>query len=236
MRKLIAAAIGLCLAASAVAAQGRQLPESVNCERDPMHPDEVWERTEAHCLGLLPEIAQRTGDELRLILDNGEAKTFKDVEEGCAPKNFVFESCFVFRLEAYVRIGNSFVVYKGYMECGYYILVDRRSGEEVELESMPEYSPAGTWFVSVNASELCTRPYDVAIWSTATNPPAQAWEYAQAPGGVTNEAFEFVRWDGEDRIELRAYVYDGKGGSQQYDTEAVRTMQGWQVRRPWAQP
>jgi hypothetical protein len=230
MRTLIVAAIGLCLMALACAAQSPRLPESVNCERDPMRPDEVWERTEAHCLGLLPEIAERNGKELRLTLDNGEAKTFQDVEEGCGPEKFVFERCFVYQLEAYFRIGNSFVVYHGYMECGYYILVDRRSGEEIKLDAMPIYSPNGTWFVSVNDSELCDRPYDVAIWSAAS-PPQPEFRYAQAKGGPS-ETWEFVAWDGEDRIKLRASLWDGKDW-QTHDTEAVRTMRGWQLKRPW---
>jgi hypothetical protein len=233
VRAIIAAVFGLCLLAPSAGAQSRQLPESVNCERDPFRPGEVWEQTEAHCLGLLPDIASRTGDTLRLTLDSGETRTFENVKEGCDSDPFVFERCFLFELEAYFQIGNSFVVHKGYMECGYYILIDRQTGEELNLDTMPIYSPGGLWFVSVNANELCGRPYDVAIWSAAS-PPQPEFQYAQAKDGPY-ENREFVAWDGEDRIKLRASLWDGKD-AQTYDTDAVRTMQGWQVKRPWAKP
>jgi hypothetical protein len=240
MRNLtVAAAFGLCVLTQSVAAQGRQLPESVNCERDPIRPGEVWERTEAHCLGLLPDIAARTGNTLRLTLDSGETRNFQNVKEGCDADPFVYERCFAFELEAYFQIGNSFVVHKGYMECGTYILIDRQTGGELNLDTMPIYSPQGSWFVSVNADDLCGRPYDVAIWSAAS-PPQPEFQYAQAKQaqqvkGVPYETWEFVAWDGEDRIKLRVFLWDGSN-EQTFDTEAIRTVQGWQVKRPWATP
>jgi len=232
MRSLsVTAAIGLCVLVQSAAAQGRQLPESVNCERDPIRPDEVWEQTEAHCLGLLPGIAARAGDILRLKLDSGETRTFQNVQKGCDSEPFVFEQCFVFTLEAFFQIANSFVVHKGYMECGYYILVDRQTGAELKLDTMPVYSPGGSWLVSVNADELCGRPYDIAIWSAAS-PPQPEFQYAQAKD-QPYEVWEFIAWDGEDGIKLKAQVFDGKGGAETYHAEAVRTAQGWQLKRPW---
>jgi hypothetical protein len=144
-----------------------------------------------------------------------------------------FEKCFVFRLQAYSRIGNSFSIRLSYSECGHFILVDRRNGEEIVLDTMPLYSPRGTWFVSANDSEACDRPYDIAIWSAGVSPAKREWDYVHASGGPY-EAWEFLGWDGETAIKLRALVSDGKGGSQTYDTEAVYTTDGWELRRPWA--
>jgi hypothetical protein len=234
MRAPIAALITLCLMAGGAAEQVWQRPESVNCARNDRYPDKFWEETEAHCLEVLKTIAVRKGDVLQLTLEDGSTRSFKDVTEGCEPTSFVFEKCYVFRLQAYSRIGNSFTVSASFMECGHYLVVDRRGGETL-LDTMPVYSPLGTRFISVNASELCDRPYDVAIWSTDVSPPKREWEYAHANGGPY-EVWEFLGWDGETTIRLRATVFDGKGGAQTYDTEAVHTAEGWRLARPWMAP
>jgi hypothetical protein len=235
MRNLVVAAISLGLMAQAAAAQTTQAPLSVDCSPRGTRSQPIWEETEAHCLGLLGGIAERTRGVLRLKMENGEPKSFEDVREGCESEPFVFEKCFVFRLLAYSQEGGSFLVNHAYSECGAIVMISRRTGEELRLPVMPTYSPNTKRLVAVDPDELCGRQYDIAIWSTVTALPTLEWQYNHSQDGPY-EVWDFVRWDGDDRIELRAQMFDGKGGAVTYDTEAIRTAQGWQLTRPWVKP
>ena len=230
IRHIIAVLIGLALAAGTAIAQKRKLPESATCELSTTPQKPAWEQTETYCLKVLEGLVVRKGGALRLILENGATKAFSDVTDGC--DEYVFEKCAFFRLHEYSRVANSFSVRVSYLECGNFIVVDRRSGKEILLYEMPIFSPKGTWFVSVNASEACDRPDDIGIWSSAVSPPKPEWQYAHPHGRY--ESWEFIGWDGETTIKLRATVFDGNGLPKTFDTEAVYTTDGWELDRPWA--
>ena len=103
-----------------------------------------------------------------------------------------------------------------------------------KLETMPEFSPGGRRFVSVNHTELGDRSYEIAIWATAPDVPKQEFRYA-TPEGDAYEYWEFVGWDGDDRIRLKVSVNEGND-HKAYETDAVRTGQGWKLNRPHKKP
>jgi hypothetical protein len=101
----------------------------------------------------------------------------------------------------------------------------RRDGDVL---GAPEFSPSGKRFVSVNNKELGSHSYDVAIWVMTPDEPKLEFRY-ETPQGDRYELWEFRGWDGEDRIKLGVNV---GGAMLPFESEAVRTRAGWQIKRP----
>jgi hypothetical protein len=203
----------------------------VICEFDDNHhpPEATRDGTEAQCLKRLPNLARRTGDVLTLRLANGKVKVFRTLTAGCESAPILHKKCISYWLSAYDPRANAFVVKVGFYEGGHIVLVSSRTGNETKLSTFPRFSPSGQHFVSVDASDMGSRDYDVAIWA-AGEPPTSEGMYEEAPGG-DYESWEFVRWDGEDHIILRVAANSDGTGYRTYDAEARRLNGGWQLRK-----
>ena len=73
-------------------------------------------------------------------------------------------------------------------------------------------------------SNACDRRYDLAIWSTATDPPSLEMKYQAAQ----YENWKIIDWQSDDRIRLKVFINSDKGPYDQ-EAEAVRTADGWKL-------
>lgn len=226
MLRLFGTTVTLLATATLLAAQAPVAP------RDCMPGTPSAEKAEAECLASLKGIAERKGDDLHLKLKNGQFKILKNITSGCPPAAFDRMKCLHLRLIAHHARSGAFLVDVSYHEGGRVLLVSGTTGAETELSAAPHYSPGGKRLVVVDATELGDRPHDIMILSAESDPPRVEWQYS-TPKGQPYEAWEFVAWNGDDRIRLRAEVHKG-GGVTRRDTEAIRTSAGWQLKRPWA--
>lgn len=171
------------------------------------------------------DMVRREGDVLELKFQNGKIKTYQSNRKAC--ENHDVEGCVIYELRAYLPSQNAFVIEgKSYEDHAHWV-ISRKTGRAVQLETRPEFSPTGKRFVSVNNKEQGSHSYDVAIWVMTPDEPKLEFRY-ERPQGDRYELWEFRGWDGEDRIKL-----ENVGGAMPpFESEAVRTKTGWQIKRP----
>ena len=176
---------------------------------------EVHCDVEAKCLAKLPGIASRSGKNLNLKLENGSTKSFPSTDR-C---EIAGESCGLTSLVDYRPSQHLFVLSAQYYESTGSIVVSRRTGEVFRIEdAAPHFSPDGKHFVVVAVSEQ-DGVNQVAIYSTSAFPPVPEWSHMPKSWSTT---FEFIRWNGNDRVKLRTF-------EQKSDAEISRTSTGWKL-------
>lgn len=227
LRRTIACAVFFCLLGARTATPETTLAKDklsfkpILCESDAN-----TKRETADCLQRFKELATRDGDELRLNMEGGKTKVYTDINGGCDPFK-----CAAFHLTAFYPSLQSFLVQKIVPECADNELVSRRSGSILHLAAtVPELSPDGKYFVSIDQDELCERAYDLAIWSTSTDPPAL--ELKRKAEAERYEYWTVLGWARDDRIKLKVWVHDlHKQPHESYDqdVEAVRSGKGWKL-------
>jgi hypothetical protein len=113
-----------------------------------------------------------------------------------------------------------------YYECGHYDLVSRWNGSVVKISAsaVPDLSPNGKYLVSTDQSDACDRGYELAIWSTSTDPPVAELKFK----AKRYENWTVTGWPGDDRIKLMVFTNDREGSYDQ-DAEAVRSEKGWKL-------
>src|SRR5215212_6399892 len=122
--------------AGSAPAQVRQPTEPVECER------------EAACLRALKGLAARQGEVLRLKLADGKWKTLGSDKKACQRNDTAH--CVIRELRAYRPEQSLFVVEWTTAGDGGSEIVSATTGEVETLDTMPEFSPSGRWFVSVD--------------------------------------------------------------------------------------
>lgn len=203
-------------------AQGAPAPnEIVYCER------------EKDCLAKLNRLAHREGHILRLKLENGATRTFKENRQACDDHDA--DECTRYDLRAYLPAQHVLVVaWSGYEESGS-LVISTRTGRSIELETLPQFSPSGRWFASVNENQIDESQYAVAIWSTAPDMPKQEFRYSPRIGSPY-EYWQFVGWDGDKQIKLKVRVDSDDGKTREMETKAVWKDQGWRLDWPLPAP
>ena len=204
-------AAALVLAGSA-SAQETNLADAVLCER------------EADCLRALRGRVSRQGEALRLRMADGQWRVLRSNKKAC-DRNEV-EKCVIRELRAHLPEQGLFVVEWTTSGDGGSEVISAATGQVATLDTMPEFSPSGRWFASVDPDELNDRQYDIGIWSVEDGEITQVFSYIRS--GSEYEAWEFQGWDGDDRIKLRVT----RPNAAPVDTEAVRTDAGWMLKRP----
>jgi hypothetical protein len=179
---------------------------------------------EADCLRALKGVAIREGNALRLKLANGQWKVMRSNRKACDQDDA--RKCVVRELRAYLPAQQVYVVEWTTSGDGGSEVVSGATGQTETLDTMPEFSPSGRWFVSIDPDELNDRRYDVALWSVTEGELKQELVYVRDPG--TYEAWEFRGWDGDQRIKLRVT----RANAEPLDTEAVYTEVGWRLKKP----
>jgi len=174
------------------------------------------------CLPLFKGLATQDGDKLQLNLENGKTKTYTSNRKACDADDG--GKCINFKIVGFYPRIQSLLVAVGYYEEAGYELVSRRTGKVLQISSIPQFSPNGKFFISVDQSDLGDRKYDLAIWSAATDPPSLAFKYK----AKQYEHWEFVDWQRDDHIRLKAYISSRQGAYDQ-EAEAVRFEKGWKI-------
>jgi len=181
---------------------------------------------ERDCLQKFSQIAKRGGNVLTLRLSNGKTKTLTDQREACEQHDG--DRCMRYELIAYYPAQRAFVVAQDFYEGGRTILVSSRTGHETELIDEPHYSPSGKWIATVAGCDAyCDNGID--IWS-ATDPPKLGLRYR--PKKDAYEHYEFVAWNGDDRLQMRAAMRVGTELRESLSIEAIRTPDGWRLTSP----
>lgn len=186
---------------------------------------------EADCLSKLKGLAQRSGDALTLKLENGQSTTIRENRRACGTEDD--DKCLVQTLRAYLPAAKVFVVHWTETEDEGAAVINAKTGQSLGLGSLPEFSPDGRTFVSVDADEMNGREYDVAIWSVADGAPKEVLRYQATSDTDSFESWAFVGWDGDNRIKLKVSLV-GTGEMQVRETDAVRTGRGWVLNWPKA--
>jgi hypothetical protein len=214
----------------ALASAERVLPrDGVNCAYGESH--EVARRLQAEekCLPQLVGIVERVGNTLAIKLKNGETKTFFSDFEACEDGDV--DRCIQYWLSAYLPKQRAVVLKVNGWESSAAALVNIDSGNETKLEDEPHLSPSGGRFVVVKATESASFDNHIAIYSATSDPPALEFAHRNEKG--TYALYSFVRWEGETRIKLKVFArVNGKRDEEEFNTEAVRTKAGWQMRGP----
>jgi hypothetical protein len=224
---LLAMTVAAMTSASVLTASATVPDAALPKENPPVQPAILCEADQnvesAGCLLRFQGLVAREGDVLRLNLENGKTKVYTGNVKAC---EIGPGECAVFRLVAFYPSLQSFLVLSSSYECGDYELVSRKSGSIVKLSSAsrPELSPAGKYFVSVDQSDACDRPYEVAIWSTSADPPVQEFKYQTKH----YENWTVADWVGDDRIKFTVMT-NGREGAYDLDAEAIRSGDGWKL-------
>jgi hypothetical protein len=199
--------------------------QSVLDTRTLCSPLEVHEGSpeEKPCLTELADAAKRDGHALTLKLKNGKTKVISDTKECEDPEKE--GSCVKRRIVGYIG-DRQFIISVEPYECGYELLVNRRTGEEMKLGSLPVLSPNKKRFVVTgsNAGGECDPEHNVAIYSLSSDPPRLEWRFWTSD---RNEDYFVSGWDSENRVLLQWDANDGKKKA----TDLKLTAQGWQLKR-----
>ena len=187
---------------------------------------------DADCQNKLKGLFTRKGDTLTLKLDGGKSKAYVGNAAACDGENVDVEKCLVFVVLKYFPQVRSYLVERGLYECGAYLFVRRRTGSETVMYSIPVLSPNAKYLLSIDQSDACDRKYDIAIWSTQTDPLKLEFKYS----AKQYENWEITGWENDTHVKLKGFI----NGKAPYDQEAelVRNESGWalQMGRKTARP
>ena len=179
---------------------------------------------DAACQNKLKGLFMRNGDTLTLKLDGGKSKTYVGNLAACDGKSVDVEKCLVFRVLSYFPQTQSYLVERGYYECGAYLFVSRHTGNETVMYAIPVLSPNAKYLLSIDQSDACDRKYDIAIWSMQADPPNLEFKYE----AKQYENWEVKAWVNDTQIKMKAFI----NGKTSYDQEAqlMRNERGWALQ------
>lgn len=180
--RILAALLAICGPWRLVAAPAAA---DVYCGKDDFKDSKEQEKV---CLAQLSELASRKGVALVLRLDGGATKTIKSNPKACQEddsKNSVRS-----HLVGYHNRARLFLVLNAYYEGWDYLLVSARNGAETLLADRPHFAGDRSTFVIVDSQQEYAQPYDFAIGTVGTTPPAIIWKNKDTVLGE----WEFQRW------------------------------------------
>ena len=128
----------------------------------------------------------------------------------------------------------------GYYEGGEWLLVSQLDGKEQQIVGPPGYSPGKKWLASANWNEGpggdSNNGIDIVPADLNSNGPA----FHYRPNDY--ELWQFVRWDGDDRLLLKVTYYEQNGTARELVTlpaEVVLRYGEWQFKNwppTWSHP
>jgi hypothetical protein len=248
---VVLAALGLLLGAREASADflpGTPCPDGFTCfsaePRDGAckHPDVVLDQEmkvtrvdgnqfsperERACLQQTAGSAIRSSAGLHLKLDNAKSRLFKDKAD-CERSP---DTCERFSLYDYFPNGRLFLVHEQGYESDAWFLVSQRDGRKQRVVAPPGYSPQKRWLASVYATEGpddANNGFDILPADMDANEPAIHYRPADY------ELWEFVRWDGENRLLLNVTVHEYGGSALVTRPAEVGLVNGKWVLNKWS--
>lgn len=172
----------------------------------------------------------RYSDELRLTFLSGTARTYKDnrARNACEQGQGPYTSCPRYVLYDYFPEHGLFLINVGYYESEEWVLVRQLNGKEEKIVAPPRYSPDKKWLASVNWSEGPGQNNGIDIVPTALNPALRLFHYRPKDYAL----FEFVRWDGSDRLAMRVTIRP----QSTFPVEVVEKNGSWHLKWPLPTP
>ena len=222
--------LALLLSGSATIAQMLPSAAQGQASRATLPADAIRCVEEADCLWHLKGRVERSGDVLRLKLEDGKTKELASNKKACEEHDT--SQCLVQRLAAYLPTQQFYIVDVEIYESSRTAVVNARTGEEAILHTAPHFSPDGRWFVAADESA----DHDVAIWVTIPHPnlsfgPYQVFLHDGLGIESPARGWEFLAWEGNNRVRLKVFVFvDGE--TKQVETDAVLTDWGWKLNFP----
>jgi hypothetical protein len=201
------------------------LDENIKATRYEGNPfSRAYERA---CIAQANSLAVRQGRELRLKLGNGASKVYKD-RPTCERDS---ARCKNYTLYDYFPEHRLFLVNVGYYEDDAWLLVRQLDGKEEQIVAPPGYSPNKKWLASVYWSEGTDDGNNgIDIVPADLNSSDLAFHYRPE----NYELWEFVRWDGDDRLVLKVTVHGANPPAQDdlvtLPGEAVRLNGKWHLK------
>jgi hypothetical protein len=194
---------------------------------DPFSP-----RYEKACVAKASASVARRGGELALKFDDGASRIYRDNRSKAACEQGPYESCKRYILYDYFPQHGLFLVNVGYHESQEWLLVSKLDGKEERIVAPPAYSPNKKWLASVYWTEGPDDGNNGIDIVPTSNRGGPAFHYRPKE----YELWDFVRWDGDDRLLLEVTWRAGNDPSLKQSTwpaEAVRVNGKWQLNR-WA--
>jgi hypothetical protein len=184
---------------------------------------------EATCLRELRKTANRKGDLLTLRLENGASKIYRNNPKACDDDH---AHCVLYSLVGYHPAAHLYSILIQYYEGGRCDLVSARTGKAMSLSSAPHFSPDGSTFIVIDNDLAYGGPHDIAVGSTASDPPSLVWQHPREPKPVE---WHLQHWIDNDRAALRAvpvFPADAREKCQREACEAilVRFATSWTIR------
>lgn len=166
--------------------------------------------------------AERQAGVLTLHTRGGDV-SFRDISCEVTDAN----SCMRHRLVAYDPNHAAYAVRRNYYEGYDYEWVSETTGISVRIAGLPNYSPSGRTFVVVEANEAYSFN-GIQVWRTESGKaPALEWQYSPADHR-RHELYQFVRWDGDDTVQLRVEIWRDRQ-LMNFEAQLVRRGGDWNV-------
>jgi len=217
---------GLCV--SPAHAQQRVPASDVHCEAGTQQKD-ISAKLEAKCLSQMKGLASRSGDKLRLVLNDGRIKTISGNSRACQDGDA--QKCLEYRLAAYYPAEQLFVIDEHAYESSGAIVVNAQTGAITRMEDRPRMAPGRERLVVAFSSEAWEVKRDIAVYKIEPDAVRLEWSYK----AKDYEMWELGAWDVDDRIKLRVTLYaansSGKSELTTQDAELLRTSAGWRLNK-----
>lgn len=182
---------------------------------------------EKACIAKTGSSAVRRAGELRLRFNNGSSRIYKDNQSKAACDNGPYQNCKKYILYDYFPEHRLFLVNVGYGESDDWLLVREQDGKEEQIVAPPSYSPNKKWLASVyNTDGPDDGNNGIDIVSASPNPSEPAFHYRPKD----YELWEFVGWDGDDRLLLKVTSRAGNDPELvTWPAGAIRLNGQWQL-------
>jgi len=188
------------------------------------------DRSEKACLAQLTGIATRQGNALRLKLQNGKSRIYRNRTKGC--EQGTSADCISYELTGYFAKHGLLLIQIGYYEGVEWMLVRLDNGRATKIVVPPYYSPHERWLASACWSEGpsgCENGIDIV--PTISDETAREWHY-RVPNGEY-ALYEFLGWDGDERVKLNVTFHIGGSGDLTTLPASVDRVDGvWQLKLP----
>jgi hypothetical protein len=187
------------------------------------------DRSEEACLQQLTGVVTRQGDSLRVTFQDGSSRVYADRSAGCDQGES--DDCVDYKISGYFPKHGLLLLMIGYYEGVEWMLVRLDRGKETKVRVPPHYSPRENWLVSVCWSEGpagCGNGVDIV--PTLGGQASSEWHY-EVPD-KEYALYEFVAWEGEDRVKLNVTFRDGGGNFKTLPASVDRIAGRWRLKLP----
>jgi hypothetical protein len=230
-------------------AAAQELPYPVYegiCEHDPQSFS-ITDVQERKCISQTGASAARDGDRLHLKFRDGAERTYQDKpyqdnEERRCDLAEPYATCRDYMLYDYFPEHDLFLIRVMCWESDEWHLVRQRNGTEELIVAPPRYSPDRKWLAAVHWSEgplAACGPDDngnngIDIVPSMSDPAIPSFHYRTNSYAL----FEFVRWDGNDRLVTKVTMPDPakNPADQTFPVEVVRENGAWHLKWPLPGP